>query len=56
MTEAYAGPTQDLEIRKDPGKPEPARHLNTLERREALACSPDELVGTTWELERGLEV
>lgn len=55
MTESYAGHAQDLEMRKDPCKPEPARDLNTLERREALACSPDELIGTTWEQEWDVE-
>ena len=47
--------TQDVELRRDPGEAEPARDLNTLERREALACSPDELVGTTWEQEWNVE-
>ena len=51
MTESYSGHTEAWEMRKDSGKAEPPRDLNAVERREVLTCSPDELVGTTWEQE-----
>lgn len=49
--------TQDVELRRDPGEAEPALSLlstlglSATERRKALECSPDELVGTSWEQE-----
>jgi hypothetical protein len=55
MTGSCPRHTQNLEMRKDSNEPEPARDLNALERREALACSPDELVGTSWEQDWDVE-